>query len=166
MPVCPAPAGCACVRPRCRPRRYPSDTTDSEWALLAPLLPVPACQTTAGGRPEAHCRRAVVDAIRYVIHNGCVWRAVPADFPPWRTVYGLYQRWNRCGVTLAMHEAIRARARAAAGRDREPTAAVIDSQSVRGAATVPRTSRGWDNANHAGRAVMPGRLVRAGAGAG
>jgi transposase len=147
VPVCPAAPACACARPGCRrPRRYPSDSTDGEWALLGPLLPVPACQTPAGGRPETHCRRAVVDAIRYVIHNGCVWRAVPADFPPWRTVYGLYQRWNRGGVTMALHDALRGLARRAAGRDTEPTAAVIDSQSVRAAATVPRASRGWDNA--------------------
>jgi len=138
---------CACARPGCgRPRRYPSDTTDGEWALIAPLLPVPACQSRAGGRPEAHCRRAVVDAIRYVIHNGCVWRAVPTDFPPWRTVYGFYQRWNATGVTIALHDALRAAARVAAGRTAEPTAAVIDSQSVRAAPTVPKASRGWDNA--------------------
>jgi transposase len=87
-----------------------------------------------------------VDAIRYVIHNGCVWRALPADFPPWRTVYGLYQRWHARGVTIALHDALRAAARQAAGRAAEPTAAVIDSQSVRAAATVPRSSRGWDNA--------------------
>jgi len=147
VPVCPAVRACACALPGCRrPRRYPSDTTDGEWALIAPLLPVPACQSQAGGRPEAHCRRAVVDAIRYVIHNGCVWRAVPADFPPWRTVYGFYQRWNATGVTIALHGALRAAARVAAGRPAEPTAAVIDSQSVRAAPTVPKASRGWDNA--------------------
>jgi len=147
VPVCPAVRACACARPGCyRPRRYPSDTSDGEWALIAPLLPVPACGTTAGGRPESNCRRAVVDAIRYVIHNGCVWRAVPADFPPWRTVYGIYQRWNTTGATIALHDALRAAARQAAGRKAEPTAAVIDSQSVRAAATVPQASRGWDNA--------------------
>lgn len=147
MPVCPAAPVCACARPGCRrPRRYPSDTADGEWALIAPLLPAPACQAPAGGRPEANCRRAVVDAIRYVIHNGCVWRAVPADFPPWRTVYGIYQRWNATGATIALHDALRGQARRAAGRATEPTAAVIDSQSVRAAATVPKASRGWDNA--------------------
>jgi putative transposase len=74
---------CACARWCCRrPRCYPSDASDGEWALIAPLLPVAACQTAVGGRPEAHRRRVVVDAIRYVIHNGCVWRALPADFPP------------------------------------------------------------------------------------
>jgi len=147
VPVCPATPVCACARPGChRPRRYPSDTTDGEWALIAPLLPAPACQSRAGGRPESNCRRAVVDAIRYVAHNGCVWRAVPADFPPWRTVYGRYQRWNATGATIAVHGALRAAARQAAGRNAEPTAAVIDSQSVRAAATVPKASRGWDNA--------------------
>jgi putative transposase len=88
----------------------------------------------------------VVDAIRYVIHNGCVWRALPADFPPWRTVYGIYQRWNATGATIALHDALRGQARRAAGRNTEPTAAVIDSQSVRAAATVPKAGRGWDNA--------------------
>jgi transposase len=147
VPVCPAAPVCACARPGCRrPRRYPSDATDAEWALIAPLLPVPAWRAGRGGRPEAHCRRAVVDAIRYVTHNGCVWRALPADFPPWRTVYGIYQRWNATGATAALHDALRAAARQAAGRAAEPTAAVIDSQSVRAAATVPKASRGWDNA--------------------
>src|SRR5262249_58366624 len=86
------------------------------------------------------------DLIRYVIHSGCVWRALPADSPPGRPVYGLYQRWHARGVTIAWHDALRAAARQAAGRSVEPTAAVIDSQSVRAAATVPRSSRGWDNA--------------------
>src|SRR5262249_58974230 len=70
----------------------------------------------------------------------------PAAFPPWPPVYGLYQRWHAGGVTCARHEGLRAAARQAAGRAAEPTAAVIDSQSVRAAATVPRSSRGWDNA--------------------
>jgi transposase len=147
VPVCPAAPVCACARPGCRrPRRYPSDASDAEWALIAPLLPAPAWRAGHGGRPETHCRRAVVDAIRYVTHNGCVWRALPADFPPWRTVYGIYQRWNIRGATIALHDALRAQARRAAGRNAEPTAAVIDSQSVRAAPTVPKATRGWDNA--------------------
>jgi transposase len=147
VPVCPVTLACACARSCCRRQCfYPSDTTDGEWALIAPLLPVAACQTAAGGRPEQHRRRVVVDAIRYVIHNGCVWRALPADFPPWRTVYGFYQRWHARGITIALHDALRAQARQAAGRAVEPTAAVIDSQSVRAAPTVPKASRGWDNA--------------------
>ena len=121
MPVCPAAGACACGCPGCaRPRRYPSDTTNGEWALIAPLLPVPAWRAGRGGRPEARCRRAVVDAIRYVTHNGCVWRALPADFPPWRTVYGLFQRWHATGATIALHDALRARVRLAAGRRPAP----------------------------------------------
>ncbi|WP_267950798.1 transposase [Streptomyces sp. GMR22] len=63
-----------------RQRRYPSDTTNAEWALLEPLLPEPACETSRGGRPEKHPRREIVDAIRYVVDTGCKWRALPADF--------------------------------------------------------------------------------------
>jgi transposase len=146
VPVCPAGCGCAAASPCCRPRRYPSDTSDAEWALLSPLLPAPAWRAGRGGRPEKHCRRAVVDAIRYVVHNGCVWRALPADFPPWRTVYGIYLRWNISGALAVLHGRLREHAREAAGRASEPTAAVIDSQSVRAAPTVASTSRGWDNA--------------------
>lgn len=64
-----------------RRRRYPSDTTDAEWRLLEPLLPVPACHTPRGGRPEKHDRRAIVDAIRYVVDSGCKWRSLPARLP-------------------------------------------------------------------------------------
>jgi transposase len=145
VPVCPAGCLRAAASP-CRVRRYPSDTSDAEWALIAPLLPAPAWQAGRGGRPEKHCRRAVVDAIRYVVHNGCVWRALPADFPPWRTVYGAYLRWNASGATSMLHDRLREQARQAAGRNTEPTAAVIDSQSVRAAPTVARAGRGWDNA--------------------
>src|SRR6266516_4484775 len=136
---------CACARPGCRrPRRYPSDTTDAEWALLAPLLPVPACRTQAGGRPETNCRRAVVDAIRYVTHNGCVWRALPADFPPWRTVYGFFARWAADGTLDHVHDTLRDQVRVDAGRQPQPSAAIIDSQSVRAADTVAKASRGFD----------------------
>jgi transposase len=65
-----------------RQRRYPSDITSAEWALIEPLLPVPACETSRGGRPEKHPRREIVDAIRYVVDTGCRWRALPADFLP------------------------------------------------------------------------------------
>jgi putative transposase len=85
----------------------------------------------------------VVDAIRYLVHNGCVWRALPADFPPWRTVYGFFARWAADGTLDRVHDALRDQVRVAAGR-RQPSAAVIDSQSVRAAETVPRASRGYD----------------------
>jgi Transposase and inactivated derivatives len=79
--------------------RYPSDTSDLEWALLERLLPVPACQTPKGGAPEKWSRRRVFDAIRYITDNGAKWRALPADFGiPWRTVFGYFARWAKAGV--------------------------------------------------------------------
>jgi transposase len=129
-----------------RRRRYPSDTTDQEWALIEPLLPSPACTLAKGGRPEAHPRREVIDAIRYLVHNGCVWRALPADFPPWPTVYGFFARWAADGTLERVHATLRKQVRAHAGRHPQPSAAVIDSQSVRAADTVPRPSRGFDAA--------------------
>jgi transposase len=127
-------------------RGYPSDLSDGEWSLIEPLLPAPRWGGPAGGRPEAHPRREIVNAIRYLVRSGCAWRQLPADFPPWQTVYDYFRRWQADGTTGRVHDALRAQARLAAGRDREPTAAVIDSQSVRAADTVPKASRGWDNA--------------------
>jgi putative transposase len=129
--------------PTQRPRRYPSDTTDAEWAVIAPLVPT-GQPGRAGGRPPVHARRDVVDAIRYVAHNGCVWRALPADFPPWQTVYDYHARWSADGTVNQLHNTLREQVRAHAGRDRDPTAAIIDSQSVRAAETVARASRGYD----------------------
>ncbi len=71
-----------------QPGRYPSDTSDEQWALIEPLLP-PA---NTGGRSEKHPRRAVVDAILYVVRTGCSWRQLPTDFPPWQTVYWYFVR--------------------------------------------------------------------------
>lgn len=127
-----------------RPRRYPTDTTDAEWALIEPLLPTPACETSSGGHPEQHPRRDVVDAIRYVIDNGCKWRGLPADFPPWQTVFGFYNRWSRDNVVLALRDSLREQIRTRAGRHHQPSAGIIDSQSVRAAETAGRDTRGYD----------------------
>jgi transposase len=93
-----------------------------------------------------HPRRAIVNAILYVNRTGCAWRYLPTDFPPWRTVYGYFAAWRGNGVLAQLHDRLREQVRAAAGRDPRPTAAVIDSQSVKAADTVPKASRGWDNA--------------------
>lgn len=120
--------------------RYPSDLTDSQWAHVEPLLPPPS----QDGRKPKHRRRDLVDAILYVGRAGCAWRALPVDFPPWQTVYGYFARWHDAGVTKAVHDALRGKLRVAEGRDAEPSAGVIDSQSVKGADTVGRDSRGYD----------------------
>jgi transposase len=98
------------------------------------------------GRPLVHPRRVIVNAILYVNRTGCAWRYLPKDFPPWRTVYGYFAAWRDNGILQRLHGQLRDQARKAAGRDPRPTAAVIDSQSVKAAGTVPKASRGWDNA--------------------
>jgi transposase len=124
---------------------YPSSSlTDAQWDLLEPLLPPPGNTAGRGGRPEKHDRRRVLDAIFYLVRGGIAWAALPAEFPPAKTVYGIFRRWARAGAWARMHDALRDRARVRAGRHPNPTAAVIDSASVRGADTVPTRSRGYD----------------------
>lgn len=129
-----------------RRRCYPSDTTNAEWALIEPLLPTPACETPSGGRPEKHPRREIVDAIRYVVDTGCKWRALPNDFPPWRTCYGFLARWTAAGVVGQIRDQLRKRIRRQMGRAPGAVATIIDSQSVKAAETVGRHSRGYDAA--------------------
>jgi transposase len=121
------------------PRPYPSDLTDEQWALIAPMVPV-----KTGGRPAIHPRRRIVEAILYVDRTGCAWRMMPHDFPPWDTVYWYFKRWNADGTTDRIHDALRAAARDTAGRDPMASAGIVDSQSVKGADTVGADSRGYD----------------------
>src|SRR3954464_4569701 len=123
-----------------RPARYPSDTSDEQWALVEPLLP----PVKTGGRPEKHSRRAVVDAILYVVRTGDSWRQLPAAFPPWQTVYWYFNQWEQARVTEKLLPVVRAQLRVQEGRDPEPSAGLIDSQSGKGAATVGREARGYD----------------------
>jgi transposase len=118
--------------------------SDAEWAVIEPLLPAPGWTLGQGGCPGSYCRRDIVDGIRYLVHNGCVWRALPADLPHWRTVYGYVWHWQASGATRRMHDQLREQARVLAGRRPEPTAAIIDSQSVKAADTVGKDSRGYD----------------------
>jgi len=136
------PARAHTTRPARPGRGYPSDLSDAEWAVIGPLLP----GRSRRGRPPVHPRRVIVNAILYVNRTGCAWRYLPQDFPPWRTVYGYFAAWRDTGVLHRIHDRLRDLVRTAGGRDPQPTAAVIDSQSVRAADTVPRASRGWDNA--------------------
>ncbi|MEU9256339.1 IS5 family transposase [Streptomyces sp. NPDC048270] len=129
-----------------RRRRYPSDTTVAEWALLEPLLPVQACMTKAGGRPEKWHRREIVDAIRYIVDNGVKWRALPCDYPPWQTVYYHFARWHRAGVVAFLRDQLRRQIRTGQGRCPWPVTLIVDSQSVKGADTVSKTTRGYDPA--------------------
>ncbi|GAA2640658.1 hypothetical protein GCM10009863_67300 [Streptomyces axinellae] len=127
-----------------RHRRYPSDTADAEWALIEPLLPPPACETARGGRPEKHPRREIVEAIRHVLDTGRQWRALPADFPPWRTVWGSMARWAAAGVIGQIRDALAGWIRREMGKGPRAVATIIDSQSVKAASTVGKDSRGYD----------------------
>jgi transposase len=136
------PAAPASAEPTPTARTYPSSLSDAEWAVLVPLLKRPA--TPKGGRPPKHPLRHIVDAIRYLVRTGCAWRLLPSDFPPPGTVYWWFAKWAADGTLQQVHDALREQVRVQAGRNPTPTAAIVDSQSVRAADTVPRSSRGWD----------------------
>jgi putative transposase len=108
-------------------RPYPSDLTDARWAILEPEVP-PA---RPGGRPRKTDLRAVVNAIFYLNREGCSWRALPHDFPPWKTVYNYFETWKWDGTWDHFLATLRRRVRVAAGRDPTPRVACIDSQSVK-----------------------------------
>lgn len=107
--------------------RYPTDLTDAQWRLLAPLVP----GAKPGGRPRSADLRAVVDAILSVVRNGVTWRALPHDYPPWRTVYHSFRAWRLDGTWERVHDALRNGVRRAIGRNESPSAAIIDRQSVK-----------------------------------
>jgi transposase len=118
--------------------RYPSDLTDAEWAEIEPLIP-PA---RPGGNKRTVVLREIVDGIMYVLGTGCQWRAVPSDLPPRSTLYDYLQRWTHDGTLQRMHHALYVKCREKAGRNASPTAAVLDSQSVKGAEKGgPRSTR-------------------------
>jgi transposase len=109
--------------------RYPSDLTDEEWALVEPLIP-PAKR---GGNRRTVSVREVVNGLMYVLSTGCQWRAIPRDLPPRSTVYDYFDLWSWDGTLDRIHDALYVRCRAAASREASPTAAIIDSQSVKSA---------------------------------
>lgn len=118
--------------------RYTSDLTDTEWQLIEYCFPKPAKK----GRPREHSFRELLNAIFYVVKTGCQWRNAPKDFAPWGTIYHYFRRWKRDGLWVKIHTHLREHARLAEGRKREPTAAIIDSQSVK--STEMSEERGYD----------------------
>src|SRR3954464_803389 len=108
-------------------RLYDTDLTDAQWAILGPLLPPPP----GGGRPRTTDLREVLNAILYVLRTGCAWDLMPHDFPPSGTVYGYFNQWRRDGTITRIHEALRPRVREASEHEPEPSAASLDSQSVK-----------------------------------
>src|SRR5690606_3293298 len=105
---------------------YASDLTDEQWALLEPMLP----QRKKRGRPPTD-RRQVVNAILYIVKGGIQWRLLPANFPPWQTVYDIFRKWTLNHTWEAINARLRALVRERAGKRCRPTAAILDSQSVK-----------------------------------
>jgi transposase len=106
---------------------YPSDLSDAEWTLLEPLVPA----VKPGGRPAHWSRREIVNGVLYVVRGGNQWRALPHDLPPWQTVYYYFRRWRNDGTWEAIHTPLREQVRRRAGREPTPSAAILDSQSVK-----------------------------------
>jgi len=109
---------------------YDSDVSDDQWRLVSDLIPVPH-SGTGGGRPATYDRREILNAILYIARTGCQWRLLPHDLPHWKTVYTYFARWHDAGVFEAINNRLRRKVRIAAGRNPEPSAGIIDSQSVK-----------------------------------
>lgn len=114
-----------------RVRRYPSDRTDAEWALVRTALSVLACLEGRGGRPEGYCHREMPDAVFYLVHNGIKWRAMPADSPAWDQVYAFFRRWRDGALVTELHHRLRGRVREPVGRNRRSRGSPRRSPSQR-----------------------------------
>jgi transposase len=106
---------------------YSSDLSDREWQILEPLLP----PEKPGGRHRAYPIREILNAIQYVLRSGCAWRAIPHDLPHWETAYHYFQRWKKDGTWQQIHDQLHTELRLRMGRESQPSAAIIDSQSVK-----------------------------------
>src|SRR5215207_1031390 len=108
-------------------QHYPTDLSDAQWAVLEPLIPPPK----PGGRPRTLEMRRVLNAIFYVDRTGCQWRYLPKEYPNWKTVYWYFTRWQDDGTWERITDALRRQLRRTLGRDPDPSAGILDSQSVK-----------------------------------
>jgi transposase len=126
-------------------RPYRTDLSDARWALIEPMLSAWRARRAGLGIAKIqHDLREIVNAILYVNRTGIAWEYLPHDFPPYKTVHGYFALWEKEGITEAIHDALRGKVRQAAGRSPEPTAAILDSQTVKTSGNVPECSQGID----------------------
>lgn len=118
---------------------YPSDLTDEQWEVVEPLVPA----ISAEAAYHVHTRREIVNAILYVLRSGCSWRMLPHEFPAWGTVYHYFRQWQRDGVWDQILHTLRMQVRQKQGRNAEPSAGIIDSQSIKTSA-VRGPEKGFD----------------------
>src|SRR6266850_3630115 len=118
-------------RMQTHPTHYPTDLTDAEWNEIKSLIPTSKSGKGKRGRPLALDRRTLVNAIFYVVRSGCAWRLLPRDFGPWQTVYGYFRKWSQDWTWRFIHDALRDCLRKSEGRAVAPTAAIVDSQTVK-----------------------------------
>jgi transposase len=138
---------------------YPSDLPDARWALIeARLTAWRQARTDAGvgGRTAGHDLREIFNAILYVNRTGIAWRYMPHDLPPWQTVYWYFKTWTDDSIFTDLNYDLNGLVRTKPGRRAEPTASIMDSQSVKTSTNVPTTTQGIDAGNYLGWPIMPG----------
>ena len=131
---------------------YPTDLTDAQWRLIEPFVPQPK----PGGRPATYTRREIVNAMLYQTRNGCVWRALPHDLPPYRIVFHYFRLWQTDGTWDRIHDALRTKVRRSVWKKPKPTVAIVDSQSVK------TTEQGGPRGSDAGKKGRRPQAVRGG----